>query len=199
MTGIDLSPLFSVIHVFMMLTLLVVIAMICYVVGASLKMVLDTLRFPAGELKNADIVRSRKLTGLLISGGGAVLLILLYKYHTHLEGFLTYIPSGIFMMTKRAVIACGILFIVYGLARSLLYRVELHPNAIVICDGLRCRIIMAEDLEYIHWNSHKCTIISRALRPTTLSKSVFKDLHIKLRNYQKLLDIPDLKPGLSGN
>jgi hypothetical protein len=61
MTGIDLSPLFSVIHVFMMLTLLVVIAMICYVVGASLKMVLDTLRFPAGELKNADIVRSENL------------------------------------------------------------------------------------------------------------------------------------------
>lgn len=192
----DLAPLYSVCYVFILLVFFAVDILIIYTLVAAVRMLIELARCSAAKSKRLDTIKAKKLAGLALSGAGAAVLLSIPDLFPLLASTFAGLPSEIIAMAERLIISCGILLIVYGIVRTLLYRIELYTEVIVICDSMKLRLISAADLEFVHWGRQKCTIISRNARPTSLSKALYKDLQIKLRNYQNLLNIPDLKPDL---
>jgi len=190
----DLAPLYSLCYVFILLVFFAVILLIIYVFVSAIRMLIEWSRCSAAKSKRVDTIKTKKLIGLVLSCVGAAVLLSIPDLFRLFNGIFAGLPSEIIAMAERLIYSCCALLIVYGMVRILLYRVELYNDAIIIFDGMKLRMISVEDLEYVHWGRQKCTIISRKARPASLSKALYKDMQVKLRNYQKMLDIPDLRP-----
>lgn|GEM_PF-2294063 len=188
----DLAQLYSIIYVFILLMFFAVGILLFYFFAAALRMLIGGFRHPAEKSKKLDTIKANKLVGLAISGAGAFTVLAGVILFPVLENAFSDLPPEIITMSARLAAACGILLVLLGLSKALLYRVDLYTDSIVIFNDMKYRVIYADELEYIYWNDKKCTIISRSARPVTLSKDIFKDLQNKLRNYQKLINIPDI-------